>query len=353
MARSIRPRSTTCSLVRVPRVVDLRSDTVTRPTEAMRRAMADAVVGDDGYGEDPTVNELEEAYAAWVGKPAAAFVPSGVMANQIALRVLCDPGDVVVSGAMQHVVAFEMGAAGRNAGILFHTIDDADGHLDPAAVAGVDRRGPPPPARGDGPRRREHPHGLGRHAARPRRAAAALAAAAGGARCTSTARGSGTPRSRSRCDAASLAAPATTVMSCLSKGLCAPVGSLLAGPVDVIEEGRVERKRLGGAMRQAGVLAAAGLVAMRTMVERLAEDHARARRLAEVVAETVAPGYDPTTCRTNVVCFEHPDAAALCARLEALGVLAGTLSSTRVRLVTHADVDDAQLDAACAALASL
>ena len=154
-------------------------------------------------------------------------------------------------------------------------------------------------------------------------------------------------------DAASLAAPVTTVMSCLSKGLCAPVGSVLAGPADVIDEGRIERKRLGGAMRQAGVLAAAGLVAMRTMVDRLAEDHARARRLADVVAASVAPDYDPSTCRTNVVCFEHPDAAGLCDRLAALGVLAGTLSATRARLVTHADVDDAQLDVACAAIASL
>jgi threonine aldolase len=155
------------------------------------------------------------------------------------------------------------------------------------------------------------------------------------------------------CSAASLAAPATTVMSCLSKGLCAPVGSLLAGPADVISEGRVERKRLGGAMRQAGVLAAAGLVAIRTMVERLHEDHSRARKLAEVVAETVAPGYDPTTCRTNVVCFEHDDAEGLCGQLAAHGVLAGTLSSTRVRLVTHADVDDAQLELAAATLASV
>ncbi len=115
-------------------VVDLRSDTVTRPTDEMRRAMADAEVGDDGYGEDPTVNELEARYAALVGKPAAVFVPSGVMANQIALRVLARGGDVVVAGAMQHVVGFEMGAAARNSGIQFHCLDDATGLLDTAAV---------------------------------------------------------------------------------------------------------------------------------------------------------------------------------------------------------------------------
>ena len=335
----------------MPRDVDLRSDTVTRPTAAMRRAMADAVVGDDGYGEDPTVNELEEAYAAYVGKPAAVFVPSGVMANQIALRVLCDPGDVVVSGALQHVVAFELGAAGRNAGILFHTLDDSGGGLAPEAVAAaVDA------ARHHQPEVRavvvENTHmasgGTPLTAAATSevvRAAARRPVHLDGARLWNAA-------VALECDAASLAASVTTVMSCLSKGLCAPVGSLLAGPADVIEEGRVERKRLGGAMRQAGVLAAAGLVAMRTMVERLAEDHARARRLADVVAETVAPDYDPTTCRTNVVCFEHPDAEGLCERLAAHGVLGGTLTATRVRLVTHADVDDAQLERAAAALAS-
>jgi threonine aldolase len=341
-----------CTLVVVPRVVDLRSDTVTRPTEAMRRAMAEADVGDDGYGEDPTVNELEEAYAAWVGKPAAVFVPSGVMANQIALRVLCDAGDVVVSGAMQHVVAFEMGAAGRNAGILFHTIDDADGHLDATAVAdaidAVRHHQPQVTALVI-----ENTHMASGGTPLSASATATLVdAAAGrpvhldGARLWNATVAMGV-------DAASLAAPATTVMSCLSKGLCAPVGSVLAGPADLMAVGRVERKRLGGAMRQAGVLAAAGLVAMRTMVERLAEDHARARRLAEVVAQTVAPTYDPSTCATNVVCFDHPDAAALCERLAAHGVLAGTLSSTRARLVTHADIDDAQLDIACDALAGL
>jgi threonine aldolase len=336
----------------VPRTVDLRSDTVTRPTDAMRRAMADAVVGDDGYGEDPTVNELEAAYADYVGKPAAVYVPSGVMANQIALRVLCRPGDVVVAGAMQHVVAFEMGAAGRNAGILFHTVDDGVGALSPADVAAaIDA------ARHHQPQVTavvvENTHMASGGTPLTEAATAAVAAAADGravhldgARLWNAATALG-------CDAAGLAAPATTVMSCLSKGLCAPVGSLLAGPADVIAEGRVERKRLGGAMRQAGVLAAAGLVAMRTMIDRLHDDHARARRLAEVVAETVAPGYDPTTCRTNVVCFEHPDAGGLCERLAAHGVLAGTLSSTRVRLVTHADVDDAQLELAASALRSV
>jgi threonine aldolase len=336
----------------VAQPVDLRSDTVTRPTDAMRRAMADALVGDDGYGEDPTVNELEEAYAGWVGKPAAVFVPSGVMANQIALRVLCEPGDVVVTGAMQHVVAFELGAAGRNAGVLFHPLDDTDGHLDPAAVAvaveGVQHHQPPVAALV-----LEDTHMASGGTPLGADELATLASAVGGrpvhldgARLWNATVALG-------CDAASLARSATTVMSCLSKGLCAPVGSLLAGDVDAMAAARVERKRLGGAMRQAGVLAAAGLVAMRTMVDRLADDHARARRLADAVADAVAPGYDPTTCRTNVVCFDHPDAGGLCDRLAAEGVLAGTLSATRVRLVTHADVDDEALGRAVAALAAV
>ena len=142
-------------------------------------------------------------------------------------------------------------------------------------------------------------------------------------------------------------------MSCLSKGLCAPVGSVLAGPADVIADARIERKRLGGSMRQAGVLAAAGLVALRTMVERLADDHRRARRLAGVVAETVAPSYDPDSCRTNIVSFEHPDAESLVATLGDRGVLAGTVTATRVRMVTHADVDDAALDLALEVLATI
>ena len=215
--------------------VDLRSDTVTKPTAKMRRAMADAEVGDDQYGEDPTVNALEEAYAARVGKPAALFVPSGVMANQIALRVLCRPGALVIAGRRQHVVIYEHGAAARNAGTL--------PALEAVAWAA---------------------HGLPIHM--------------DGARLFNAEVATGT-------SASAFTAPVTTVMSCLSKGLCAPVGSILAGPSDVMAEARLERHRLGGAMRQAGVIAAAGLLALRTMVDRLADDHARAQRLAHAVAE--------------------------------------------------------------------
>jgi threonine aldolase len=336
----------------VPGVVDLRSDTVTRPTPAMRRAMADAEVGDDGYGEDPTVTSLEETYAAWVGKPAAVFVPSGVMANQIALRVLTSPGDVVVTGRSQHIVGYELGAAARNAGIQFHLLDDSTGRLCPDEVrVAIDAVRHHQPKVGGVVLENTH-MASGGVPLNVEETQVLVAAAQGlpvhldGARLFNASVALGIP-------GAALAAPATTVMSCLSKGLCAPVGSLLAGPVDVLEEARVERKRLGGSMRQAGVLAAAGLVALREMVDRLDDDHRRAAKLAEVVASTVAPDFDPTRCRTNIVAFDHPDAEGLVGQLAGLGVLCGTLSATTVRLVTHHDVDDDKLEDACRALGTV
>jgi threonine aldolase len=333
-------------------VVDLRSDTVTQPTAEMRRAMADAEVGDDQYGEDPTVNALEEAYAERVGKDAALFVPSGVMANQIALRILCRPGDLVISGRRQHVVIYEHGAAARNAGIEFSAIDDDDGTLDPDAItwarAAAAHHYPVP-----GLVCVEHTHmpSGGRPWTMPALGAVAEAAAGlpihmDGARLFNAEVATGTP-------AATFTAPVTTVMSCLSKGLCAPVGSVLAGPADLMAEARLERHRLGGAMRQAGVIAAAGLLALRTMVDRLADDHARAHRLAEVVAERWPDGgCDPARLPTNMVIVRHRDPDALMAHLRAEGVLAGTLAPGIVRFVTHRDVDDAGLDRAIKAIST-
>ena len=335
-------------------VVDLRSDTVTRPTPEMRRAMGEAEVGDDVYGEDPTVNALEEAFAARVGKPAALFVPSGTMGNQLALRLLAPAGSTVVAGRRQHVVVYENGAGGRNAGVQFSTVDDADGTIDPAevawAAAAADHHHVRPglvcventhmPADGA-------PWPLARLDA-----VAAAADAAGlpvhldGARLFNAEVATGTP-------AAAYADRATTVMCCLSKGLCAPVGSLLAGPADLVAEARGERQRLGGGMRQAGVIAAAGLVALRRMVERLADDHRRAHRLAEAVADRWPDaGCDPVTIRTNVVTWRHPDPAAVEGHLAAEGVLAGTIAPGVMRLVTHHDVDDAGVERAVLALAT-
>lgn len=333
-------------------IVDLRSDTVTRPTPEMRRAMAAADVGDDVYGEDPTVNALEDVFAERVGKPAALFVPSGTMGNQLALRILAPAGTTVVAGRRQHVVVYENGAGGRNAGVQFHTVADSDGTIAAAdvawvvAAAGHHQTAPGlvclenthMPANGA-------PWSLDRlEAVTGAAARAGLPVHLDGARLFNAEVATAVP-------AAVLAAPATTVMCCLSKGLCAPVGSLLAGPADVMVAARSERQRLGGGMRQAGILAAAGLVALRTMVERLADDHRRARRLAEVVAERWPPsGLLPADVRTNCVVFDHPEPAALLAHLGGAGVLAGTIAPGVVRLVTHHDIDDDGLARAAAAL---
>ncbi len=330
-------------------VVDLRSDTVTRPTAAMRRAMAEAEVGDDGYGEDPTVNRLEAAYAERVGKAAAVFVPSGTMANQIALRLLGRPGTRVIAGAGAHVVTYEHGAAGMNSGVQLHVVDDSDGTITPADVAetlaavahhhpevsAVFAEDTHMPSGG-------RPWPSGRLA---EVAALGLSVHLDGARLFNAAAATGT-------DVARRAAPATTVMTCLSKGLGAPVGSLLAGPAELMVRARDERKRLGGAMRQAGVLAAAGLHALDHHVDRLADDHARARSLAEAVAARWPDaGLDPATCETNVVVFAHTDPDALLAYLAGRGVLGGTIGPGVMRLMTHLDVTDDDLDRAIAALA--
>jgi threonine aldolase len=326
------------------RHVDLRSDTVTQPTELMRSAMASAVVGDDGFGDDPTVRELEERFAALVGKEAAIFVPSGVMANQIALRVLTRPGDVILAGRTQHVVSFELGASARNSSVQFSLVDDSSGrlvlhdvmdvidaaqdHQVPVAMVAV-----------------ENSHMFSGGMVTESSHLESLSRAIGerpihldGARLFNAAVATGeTPRA--------LAAPATTVMACLSKGLCAPVGSLLAGPRPLMDAGRVERKRLGGAMRQVGILAAAGLVALDTMIERLVEDHVRARALAAMFASAFPESaYDPATCRTNIVAFDHPQARQIVQELRSRGVWGDTVAPRRARFVTHADVTDDDLD---------
>lgn len=332
-----------------PDVVDLRSDTVTRPTAAMRRAMADAEVGDDDYGEDPTVRVLEEAFAARVGKPAALFVPSGVMANQIAVRVLSRPGTAVVAGRRQHVVAYEYGAAAMNAGIQFVELDDEDGMLDAGAVRWA-RQAAAHHQPAVSLVAIENTHMAASGAMWTEDALRAVAEAAGdvpihmdGARLFNAEVATGIPAAR-------LAAAATTVMCCLSKGLCAPVGSLLAGPDEVIVEGRLARKRLGGGMRQAGVLAAPGLIALDEMVDRLPEDHGRAARLAEAVAQRWPGSIDPGCVRTNIVTFRHGEADKLLAHLEGHGVLAHAIAPETVRFVTHRDVDDVGIARAIEAL---
>jgi threonine aldolase len=316
----------------------------------MRRAMAEAEVGDDEYREDPSVRALEEAFASRLGKPAALFVSSGIMANQVALRVLTSPGDLVVAGRRQHLVLHEFGAAALNAGVQFALLADDEGMVSPDDVRrsrqAADHHQP-----AVGLVCIENTHMMAGGAPWSLERLRAVSEAAGplpvhldGARLFHAEVATGVP-------AAEWAASVTTVACCLSKGLCAPAGSLLAGEADVIESARLARKRLGGGLHQAGVLAAPGLVALRDMTGRLAEDHARAARLAHAVAERwPACGLDPLSVRTNIVTFDHPDPLARVAHLEGHGVLAQAVGPASVRLVTHHDVDDAGITRAVAAL---
>jgi threonine aldolase len=329
-------------------VVDLRSDTVTRPTAAMRQAMAEAEVGDDGFGDDPTLIRLEEVFAQRVGKEAALFLPSGTMANQVALRVLAAPGSMVVAGRRQHVVTHEGGAFGINQVAQLHVVDDDDGTLDPAELAylveAAEHLWPDPSVVCV-----ENSHLASGGRAWPLQRFEELAAVGvpihlDGARLFNASVAAGVAPDR-------YGALAATVTCCLSKGLGAPVGSLLAGSPDFVARARRERKRLGGTMRQVGILAAAGLVALDTMVERLADDHARARRLAEAVAERWPDaGCDPAAVETNIVLFDHPEPVELLTHLADNGVLGVTLGPRLIRFVTHLDVDDAGIDRAVAAL---
>jgi threonine aldolase len=339
----------------VDRVVDLRSDTVTRPTDEMRAAMAAAEVGDDAYGEDPTVNRLQSLAAALLGTEAALYVPSGVMANQLAVRVLARPGTEVLVPERAHVYRHENAAAAFNSGVQLHPLADPDGLVTAEqialAAAGSDHHLPTVslvwienthmPAQGRPWTAAE----VGAVAGAAR--AHGLAVHCDGARIWNAAIALGVAP-------AELVAGCDTVMFCLSKGLGAPVGSVLCGSAAVIAEARAHRHRFGGAMRQAGIIAAAGIVALETMVERLADDHARARRLADAIAERFPGALDPAAVHTNIVCCPIsalPDQAL--ERLAGVGILAGTLDPWTLRFVIHKDVDDDGIDRACRAVDDL
>lgn len=327
-------------------VVDLRSDTVTTPTPEMRRAMADAEVGDDGYHEDPTVNRLETLAAALLGKEAALFVPSGTMANQLALRLLGRPGTEVLCGERAHVFRYENAAAAGNARVQLRPLADDDGVLMPGdieraaasqqhhfpQISAVTIENTHMPASGRPWRMAEL------HAVTDVASARGFAVHCDGARIWNAAVALDLSPSE-------LVARTDTMMFCLSKGLAAPVGSLLCGASDAIAEARADRSRLGGGMRQAGVIAAAGIVALETMVDRLRDDHARARRLADALAARFPASVDAECVETNIVCAraEHLPSELLAA-LAAVGVRAGTIDVDTVRLVTHKDVDDADID---------
>jgi len=315
----------------------------------MRQAMASAEVGDDGFGDDPTVNRLQEVFAARMGHEAALFLPSGTMANQVALRTLAAPGTTVIAGRHQHVVTHEGGAFGVNQVAQLTLLDDDTGVFDPADIAylveAADHRWPEPSVVCV---ENTHLYSGGRAWTVDQLAAVAAVGVPvhiDGARMFNACVATGT-------DPAAYGSLGATVTCCLSKGLGAPIGSLLAGSADLIARARLERKRLGGNMRQVGILAAAGLVALDTMVDRLAEDHARAERLAAAVEERwpgsgrgAVPGE-----MTNIVLFAHDDPVALLGYLADEGILGVTLGPGLVRLVTHVDVDDEGIDRAVAAL---
>jgi len=330
-------------------VIDLRSDTVTRPTEAMRAAMARAEVGDDVYGEDPTVARLEERVAELFGHEAALFTPTGSMANVLAVASLVAPGEEVLCEAGAHIARAELGAHGAISGLTMRTWIHPQGQLDLPAIQRLFAPEMGPFFVRTAAVSVENTHNFAGGTVLPLADLRALRAWADGvgtrvhldgARIWNAHVATGTPL-------ADYGAVADVLAVCLSKGLGAPIGSLMVGSAAAIAEARVRRKRLGGGMRQVGVLAAAGLHALDHHVERLAEDHARARLLAE------ACGVDPETVATNIVVLDRADAAGFVAAAREAGVLVSAVGPTTVRVVTHLDIDQADAERAAAVLARL
>ena len=322
------------------RIVDLRSDTLTRPTPAMRRAMAEAEVGDDVYGEDPTVARLEATVAEMAGKEAGLFVPSGTMGNQIALAAHTRRGVEVIAPVGAHVYEYELGSMAVLSGLMPRLVPAPGGVPDPAAV-----RAAISPGRHQAPTGLivlENTHNKAGGTVVPlavAREVAEVARVAGiplhldGARAWNAAVSLGVPL-------AEVCAPFDSVSLCLSKGLAAPVGSVLVGTRRLLAEAHRYRKMFGGGMRQAGVLAAAGLVGVMAMVDRLADDHRRARTLAEALQGIDGVVVVLATVQTNMVYLGVTDARAFVPWLERAGLRANAKGATAVRLVTHADVDD-------------
>jgi threonine aldolase len=323
--------------------VDLRSDTVTRPSPGMRHAMAEAPVGDDQYGEDPSVNRLQERIAGLLGKEAALFVPSGTMANQIALKLLTRPGDEVIVGHEVHMMWHESGAGAANSGVLFSAIGRGGLFTAEDFRAACKSRGhivlPP-----TGLVAIENTHNLGGGVVFPQKNAVEICAAARAAGVASYLDGARlfNASAASGMDLAELARPFDLVSVALSKGLGCPVGSVLAGSAPEIARGVRTRRMFGGAMRQSGILAAAGLYALDHHVARLGQDHANARLIAERLAGLSGVALDLATVETNIIVFhlapDMPDAAAIVARAKEAGVLISALGPRTVRAVTHRDV---------------
>jgi len=325
-------------------LIDLRSDTVTRPTEGMRRAMAAAPLGDDVFGEDPTINRLEEYVAELLGKEAAIYAPSGTMTNQIGVFVSTGRGDEILLHEGAHVFVYEAGAPALISGVQVRTLPGEGGRISPETLRAAVR-----PENVHFPRSRllclENTHNTTGGRVYPLEDFAAVAAEArelgikvhlDGARLFNAQAATGTP-AREWCE------HADTVSVCSSKGLGAPVGSLLAGDEETIGEARRARKAFGGGMRQAGVIAAGSLYAFEHHTERLAEDHERAKRLAEGLRDA---GYSVEPPETNIVLVEVGEADRFLGALAREGVLATPMSASTVRFCTHLDIGDEEVEAA-------
>jgi len=338
-------------------MIDLRSDTVTRPTPAMRRAMADAEVGDDVYGEDPTVNRLQERAAEIFEKEAAIFVPTGSMGNQTAVKLHTHHGQEVVIEERGHIFNFEMATMAAFAGCVARPVRSADGSgiLTWEEIAGAIHTNAAYYVAPTGLVAIENSHNLAGGSVMTRARAEEICEGAhalgipvhlDGARIFNAAAALNE-------SVANLARPVDSVMFCLSKGLGAPVGSMLLGSADFIDEARAVRKMLGGGMRQAGVLAAAGLVALEDTPPRLHEDHANARKLADGLAELPGIKIDPEKVVTNIIIFDvagtGETADEICDQLRAYNVLASGFG-TSIRMVTHFDVSRADIETALSAM---
>ncbi|MCY1696165.1 threonine aldolase family protein [Curtobacterium sp. SL109] len=326
-----------------------RSDTVTRPTPEMRAAMLDAEVGDDVYGEDPETTRLEQDVADLLGHPAGLFTPSGSMANQLGLRLLVGPGEELVADVQAHVVRAELGAAAVFSGITTRTWASDHGRLVADAVRDIAEPNAGAYSVSTTAISLENTHNFGGGTVQPQDEVLAVQAFArehgialhlDGARLWNAHVASGRPLPE-------LADGFDTVSVCLSKGLGAPVGSVLVGSAEHIAAARLWRKRYGGGMRQTGMLAAAGRFALRNNVERLADDHANARVLADAL------GVDPATVDTNIVFAEVADPGAFVAEAAARGVRLMQLGRTKVRVVTHLDVTHEDTERAAEALATI
>ena len=330
-------------------MIDLRSDTLTRPTDAMRRAMARAEVGDDVYGEDPTVARLEEHVAGLLGHEAALFTPTGSMANVLAVRSIVGVGQEVLCEASAHIARAELGAHGAYTGLTMRTWIHPRGQVDLSTIRSMYAPDMGPFFVPTAAVSVENTHNFAGGAVLPledlrdlREFATGVGARIhmDGARIWNAHVATGVPL-------AEYGAVADVMAVCLSKGLGAPVGSLMVGSADAVAEARIWRKRMGGGMRQVGILAAGGLHALEHHVERLAEDHANARLLAE------ACGVEPAGVDTNIVVVPRSDAADFVAAARAEGVLVAAVGPTVVRLVTHLDVSRDDAEKAAAVLARL